>query len=80
MGNTLPDMLVLPENRFAVLIDDTRFAAFKEQVEQHAEIDYVYIVTDSDHGYRNKINDLNVKNTYQLYRDYLENFKINSRR
>lgn len=80
MEDTLPDMLVLPENRFAVLIDDTRFAVFKEQVEQHDEIDYVYIVTDSDHGYRNKINDLDVKNTYQLYRDYLDNFKINSRR
>lgn len=79
-GSSLPSMLVLPENHFAVLLADNAFAAFKEAVEQHPEIDYVYIVTDYEDGYRAKINNLNVKNTFQLYSDYLDNFHINYRR
>lgn len=73
-------MLIFPENHFAVLVKDSCFADFKEQVEQHPEIDYVYIVTDYEDGYRAKINNLNVKNTFQLYSDYLDNFDINYRR
>lgn len=79
-GDSIPNMLVFPENHFAVLVKDSCFADFKEQVEQHPEIDYVYIVTDYEDGYRAKISNLNVKNTFQLYSDYLDNFDINYRR
>lgn len=79
-GDSIPNMLVFPENHFAVLVKDSYFADFKEQVEQHPEIDYVYIVTDYEDGYRAKISNLNVKNTFQLYSDYLDNFDINYRR
>lgn len=79
-GDNVPNMLIFPENHFAVLVKDSCFADFKEQVEQHPEIDYVYIVTDYEDGYRAKISNLNVKNTFQLYSDYLDNFDINYRR
>lgn len=76
----VPDMMVLPQNKMAILIDETAFASFKEQVDQHPEIETVFIVTDSDRGYRDMLHSLNVEKTYQLYRDYLDNFRINHRR
>lgn len=79
-SESLPDMLILPKNHFAVLIDDTCFKVFKEKVEQYPEIEHVYIVTNYQQGYRSKIAELNVANTYQLYSDYLDNFQINYRR
>ncbi len=78
--DVIPDMLILPQNRMAVLIDDTAFALFEESMKQHPEIETVYIVTDSDRGYREMLHALGAKNTYQLYRDYLDNFRINNRR
>lgn len=37
----------------------------------------VYIVTDSEPGYREMVSGLHAEDTYQLYRDYLDNFRIN---
>lgn len=79
-GESIPDMLVLPINKMAILVNENKFYDFKEQVDQHSEIEYVYIVTNYEQGYRSKISQLNVSNTYQLYRDYLDNFRINYRR
>lgn len=77
---TIPDMMILPQNKMAILVDDTAFASFAEQIKQHSEIETVYLVTDSDRGYREMSREIGVKNTYQLYRDYLDNFRINHRR
>ena len=77
---TVPEMMILPQNKMAILVDDTAFAAFAEQVKQHPEIETVYIVTDSDRGYCEMSRELGIKNTFQLYRDYLDNFRINHRR
>ena len=38
------------------------------------------IIEDSEENYRSLASQLTVKNTYQLYRDYLDNFKINIER
>ena len=38
----------------------------------------LFFVTDSDAGYRDMIVGLEDKNTYQLYKDYLDNFRINT--
>lgn len=73
----LPDMLVLPENSFAVLINETKFSVFEQQVNSYSEIKTVFIITDSGSGYRDMIANLKADNTYQLYRDYLDNFRIN---
>lgn len=78
IGETVPEMLILPENRMAVLVDERAYMAFSEKLDEHPEIETVFIVTDSDSGYRDMISGLNVKESYQLYRDYLDNFRINA--
>ena len=76
----LPDRLVLPENGFAVLLDEMQFGCFAEQVNAETGIDTVFIVTDSVGGFREMSSKLKTKHSYQLYRDYLDNFRINARR
>lgn len=78
IGETVPEMLILPENRMAVLVDERAYMAFAEKLDEHPEIETVFLVTDSDSGYRDMISGLNVKESYQLYRDYLDNFRINA--
>ena len=76
----LPSMLVLPENKLAILIDETGYMDFKKELGKHSEINTVFIVTDSEKAYLEMISDINVEHTYQLYRSYLDNFRINARR
>lgn len=80
LGEETPDMLILPENKFAVLVDENAYMAFTEKLDEHPEIETVFIVTDSESGYRDMIAGLDVKASYQLYRDYLDNFRINAAR
>ncbi|MEA4899801.1 MAG: DNA methyltransferase [Christensenellaceae bacterium] len=75
-----PTMLVLPQNRFAVLTAESAFSDFAEQVNARPEIETVYIVTDYEAGYRAMAKNLNAPHTFQLYRDYLDNFRINTGR
>ena len=79
-GEILPDMLVLPQNHFAVLLEELSFKEFSEELEKYPEIGTVFIVTDSVNAYREMIRNMNGKQTYQLYRDYLDNFRINTGR
>lgn len=70
-------MLILPENRFAVLVDENAFLEFSDEIKKHPSIQTVYLVTDYEVNYRSMVRSMNVKETYQLYRDYLDNFRIN---
>lgn len=79
-GEETPDMLILPENKFAVLTNEASFEAFADKVNGIPQIETVYIVTDYEIGYRSMIRNINAPNTYQLYRDYLDNFRINTGR
>ena len=79
-GQKIPAYMVLPENRMAILNDNSLFARFAEEVRNAPEIATVYLVTDSDADYRSMARGLDGKQTYQLYRDYLDNFRINSAR
>ena len=76
----VPSMLVLPENRMAILNDSAAYADFAERVNGEPSIETVYLVTDSDTDYRGMAQGLLAPKKYQLYRDYLDNFRINSRR
>ncbi|MDO4570915.1 MAG: DNA methyltransferase [Planctomycetia bacterium] len=79
-GNDIPKVLILPENRFAVLTEDDAFPELEAQLADHPEIDTVYIITDYEAGYCAMAKSLKVAHTYQLYRDYLDNFRINTGR
>ena len=41
-------------------------------------IDTVFFVTDSNRGFKEMTEGIGVDKTYQLYRDYLDNFRINN--
>ena len=75
--DAIPDMMILHENRMAILIDEKAYAEFREKVNQASVIDMAFIITDSEDGYREMANGLHVAETCQLYRDYLDNFRIN---
>ena len=79
-GNDIPPYLVLPENKMAILVKETEYGAFKRELDKESDIRTVYIVTDSDSDYRAMIAGLGIENTYQIYRDYLDNFRININR
>lgn len=76
----LPNMLILPENKMAILNDENRFGEFAEQLAQHPEIEVVYLVTDYESSFVAMTQALEGKKTYQLYKDYLDNFRINAGR
>lgn len=76
----VPPMLILPENGFAVLSEEAAFEEFAERVNEKPEIETVYFITDYEAGYRAMSKGLNAPRTFQLYRDYLDNFRINTRR
>ena len=72
-----PPMLVLPENEFAVLTDEASFLEFEKQVKAAADIRDVYLVTDSNSAFKEMSLHFSGKRCIQLYRDYLDNFRIN---
>lgn len=74
----MPSMLVLPENGFAVLTEEGRFNDFRSEVEKtRGTVSMAFIVTDSENGFIEMNNELQGMEVYQLYRDYLDNFRIN---
>ncbi len=77
---SVPDMLILPDNKMAILNDENQFGEFAEQLTQHPEIDVVYLVTDYESSFVSMTQALDGKTTYQLYKDYLDNFRINAGR
>lgn len=78
--NDDPDMLILPDNKMAILVEECSFPKFEAEVLKLSEIKTVFIVTDSESGYREMIKGFDGIETFQLYRDYLDNFRINTRR
>ena len=76
----VPDMLILTENKMAVLNDENCFATFSEKINERPEIKTVFLVTDYENSFVSMTQNLPGRQTYQLYRDYLDNFRINTGR
>ena len=74
---SLPAMLLPAQNHFAVLLDETRFADFRDAASQRPDLSHIFLVTDSADTFRDMAAQLEVPYVIQLYRDYLENFTIN---
>ena len=79
-GEELPDMLILPQNSFAVLLDEDCYGKFAETILEVDNIGTVYFVTNSEEAFREMSDGIGIERTYQLYRDYIDNFVIGSRR
>jgi len=75
--NFTGDYAILPDNRMAILTDEAFFVRFKKDISQHPEIKVVYLITNSQNAYLAMTNELKGMKTFQLYRDYLDNFRIN---
>jgi len=74
----IPQMLLPKHNPFAVLVDETRFADFAAELKQHKYLTHIYLVTDSEEAFHEMAAQLSFPYVIQLYRDYLENFVINT--
>lgn len=70
-------MLFFPKNKMGILVKESYYSKFIQELDKYPEIQTIFIVTDSDDSYREMVKPLRGKTTYQLYRDYLDNFKIN---
>ena len=78
-GEDEPPMLILPQNDFAVLLAETHFSQFLTEMENVGEIHTIYFVTDSEDVFRSMSAHFGQANTYQLYRDYIDNFVLGTR-
>lgn len=75
------DMLIPPQGRFAVLYREERFRAFSRALRDRPDISHVWIVTDSEDAFAEMRAMLPGRLAISmLYRDYLRNFRINTRR
>lgn len=63
---------------FAVLIKEAHFPAFKAALAERPDITHVFLVTDSEEAFREMRAHFPDRETSMLYRDYLENFRINT--
>lgn len=63
---------------FAVLIQERRFKDFHRHIEGRDDLTHVFIVTNSRDTFHNLREEIKGPHVVQLYRDYLQNFKINT--
>jgi adenine-specific DNA-methyltransferase len=62
---------------FAVLMQETRFKDFHRHIQQRTDLTHVFIVTNSEETYRALREEIEGPIVIQLYKEYLENFRIN---
>ena len=72
----LPDMLILPQNGFAVLFEEDAFSRFASRLAGEPDVKVVYLTTGYETNYRSMVRSLDEKTTYQLFRDYQDHFRI----
>lgn len=73
----VPDMLILEENGMAILNNEDYYSDFRSQLAGREDIRHIYFVTNSGNAFREMSEPFTWAQTYQLYKDYLENFTIN---
>ena len=73
----LPEWLILSRNKMAILLDETAFPEFEKLMRDQADIQTLYIITDSDKEFIAMSKAIGIDNSFQIYKDYLDNFRIN---
>lgn len=64
---------------FAVLIQEKQFHTFREKLAERKDIEWVFLITDSEENFGQMRRKLGRKyECMQLYKSYLENFRINT--
>jgi adenine-specific DNA-methyltransferase len=65
---------------FAVLVQEKQFRSFRGKIVDRDDIEWVFLVTDSEENYAHMRRTLGRKyHCVQLYKSYLENFRINTK-
>ena len=67
-------MSILPQNRMAVIFDESLFSEFKEAVNNNDQIKTAFIFTDSDEAFEKMAVQLKTSRNIKLFRDYWEFF------
>lgn len=80
LDEELPPWMILPNNNFAVLLDEDRYGEFSIALNETDNISTIFFVTNSEEAFREMSVGIGIERTYQLYRDYIDNFVIGSRR
>lgn len=78
-GDNIPDMLVLPENKMAILLNENTFSVFEQKLKEYPDISTVFLATDYEVNYQFMVKNLQVPNSYQLFRNYLDHFRLRGR-
>lgn len=73
----VPPMLIPDKNYFAVLVDESAYRAFVDELQNRDDITHVFLITDSEEAFHEMASEISAPHIIQLYRDYLENFMIN---
>lgn len=74
------DMLVSPKAPYAFLFREEKFRTFNKAIAGRPDITHVWLVTDSEDAFAEMRSALPRRlTTSMLYRDYLRNFRINTR-
>ncbi len=76
-GKGIPSFMILDENKMAILTEESNYAVFLDQMKDRKDIKTIFLVVDSEIGFREMAAPFKWAKTYQLYKDYLENFSIN---
>ncbi|MGJ5023347.1 site-specific DNA-methyltransferase [Bradyrhizobium oligotrophicum] len=68
------------QSPFAVLIQEKQFSAFRSKLSERNDIKWIFLITDSEENFAQMRRTLGRRySCVQLYKSYLENFRINSR-
>lgn len=79
-GEDIPDLLVLPQNKMAVLTNEDAYSDFRSQLEGRNDIKTIFIIARSKDAFQEMAQPFAEAKTYHLYKDYLDNFSINYER
>ncbi len=79
-GEDIPDWLVLPNNKMAVLTNEDAYSDFRSQLEVRNDIKTIFIIARSKDAFQEMAQPFTEAKTYHLYKDYLDNFSINYER
>ena len=77
-GKGIPSFMILDENKMAIMTEESNYAVFLDQMKDRKDIKTIFLVVDSEIGFREMATPFKWAKTYQLYKDYLENLTINN--
>jgi adenine-specific DNA-methyltransferase len=74
------DYLIPKGSHYAILLSETGFRKLRKELETRPDVTHIWIVTDSEYAFAEMRSMLPPHlNASMLYRDYLRNFRINTR-